>query len=135
MTSATVYGSLSGRTRIATTMARPRSPTRSSKTCGVSSSIPVVTDARRASPGGLRLSDVDALEDPETRGHADERGATVGHERQRYPGDGHDTEDHTDVHDELEDDHRRHAGGEQRPERVARAPAGYEDAPDEQHEE
>ena len=36
-------------------------------------------------------------------------------------------EDHPDVDDELEQDHRRHAGREHRPERVARPPAGDED--------
>ena len=48
------------------------------------------------------------------------------------PGDRHDPEDHPDVDDELEQDHRRDAGREQRPERVARPPAGDEDPPEQQ---
>ena len=47
-------------------------------------------------------------------------------------------EDHPDVDDELEQDHRGDPRREQRPERIARAPAGHEDPPeqqDEQHEQ
>ena len=44
---------------------------------------------------------------PETQREADQRRPAVGDERQRDPGDRHDPEDHPDVDDELEQDHRR----------------------------
>ena len=78
-----------------------------------------VTLGGGGSPGGLGLSDVDALEDAEARRHADEGRSAVGHEWQRDAGDGHDPEDHPDIDDELEEDHRCDAGGEQRAKRVA----------------
>ena len=42
---------------------------------------------------------------------------------------------HPDVDDELEQDHRGEPGREQRPERVARPPAGHEDPPEQEHEQ
>ncbi len=40
-----------------------------------------------------------------------------------------------DVDDQLEQDHRGEAGREQRPERVARSPAGDQDPPEQEHEQ
>ena len=56
-------------------------------------------------------------------------------EGQRDPGDRHDPEDHPDVHDELEQDHRGEARREHRPEGIPRAPAVGEDPPDQQAEQ
>ena len=45
------------------------------------------------------------------------------------------SEDHPHVHDDLEQDHRRHPGREHRAERVLRPPAADEEAPDQQPEQ
>src|SRR3954453_8234145 len=135
MTRATVYGSRNGRTRIATRTASPSSPTSSSRTCGISSSMPDVTGAGGRSPAGLGLSDVDALEEAEPSCHAHQRGAAVGDERERDAGDRHDPEHHADVHDELEEDHRGDPGGEQRAECVTGPPTGDEGPPEQEHEQ
>ena len=67
---------------------------------------------------------------PSPIGHADQRRAAVGDERQRDAGDRHDPDDHPDVDEELEQDHRGEAGREHRPERVPRPPAGHQDPPE-----
>ena len=59
----------------------------------------------------------------------------MGDERERDARDRHDADDHPDVHDELEEDHRREPGGHREPERVLGSPAGDEDPPDEDGEQ
>ena len=56
-------------------------------------------------------------------------------EWQRDARDRHDPDDHPEVDDELEQDHRRQTGREHRPERIARPPAGDEDPPEKRSEE
>jgi len=75
------------------------------------------------------------LEDPETGGHAHERCAAVGHERERDAGDRHDPDDHPKVHEHLEQQGRREARAEHRPERVARLPAAGHDPPQQRPEQ
>src|SRR5690242_10696811 len=84
--------------------------------------------AASAGPSPLRprLADVHALDDPEPDGQADQRRAAVRDERQRDAGDRHDPDDHPEVDDELEQDHRRDPGREHHPERVLRSPAADE---------
>jgi predicted PurR-regulated permease PerM len=62
--------------------------------------------ASPALPLRTALTDVDALQDPEAGGDADQRGAAVGDEGQGDPGDRHDAGHHADVHEELEEEHR-----------------------------
>src|SRR4051812_45330869 len=89
----------------------------------------------RRSPLGACLPDVDALHDPQAHRQADQRCAAVRDERQRDPGDRHDPDDHPEVHEQLEEDHRREAGREHRPERILRAPTGDEQPPEQRREQ
>src|SRR3990172_8981790 len=89
----------------------------------------------RASPRRSRLAQVDALEDAQADGDADERGAAVRDERERDAGDGHDADDHTDIDQQLEEDHRRQAAREGQGEGILGPPAHEQDAPQEGHEE
>src|SRR5690349_6204606 len=59
------------------------------------------------SPFGAALPDVHALDDAERQRDADQRRAAMADERQRDAGDRHDPEHHADVHEQLEQEHRR----------------------------
>src|SRR3954469_5481536 len=87
-----------------------------------------------ASPLGARLSDVDALDDPETDREADQRRTAVRDEWQWDPRDRHDPDHHSEVDDELEQDHRGEPRGEHHSERILRPPA-RDHEPDEERRE
>ena len=63
--------------------------------------------SRGPSPRLPALAHGDALEDAQAEGDAHQRRAAVGDERQRDARDGHDPEDHADVDQDLEEQHRR----------------------------
>ena len=94
-TRTTEDGSVQRRVRIATATDAARSATSSHRGPSASNSCIRAVSAARAdgsagSPLGARLSDVDALDDPEADREADQRGAAVGDEGQRNARDRHE---------------------------------------------
>ena len=93
------------RVRRATATEAASSATRSHSGASVASSLIARSSVRRArlaarpSPLGACLPDVDALDDAEPDGEADQGRAAVRDERQRDPGDRHEPDDHPEVHE------------------------------------
>src|SRR6185436_9211499 len=114
---------------------RPKRNRNSTATSLRASICPRNGRSTRRSPFGAALADVDALQDSERDGDADQRRAAVADERQRNARDRHHPDHHPDVDHELEQQPRRHAAGEDRPERVLGTPAGHQHAPEQADEQ